>query len=80
MASKFWMVYGESPNGSALGYPTFKHPTKLSAQNEAGRLANKFPNEYFYVLEAFSRVIKNEVQWSDLEEPPQEAYNKDVPF
>lgn len=45
--SKFWMVW--SPTGRA---PTYRHPTKKSAQDEATRLANQCPGNPFIVLAA----------------------------
>lgn len=49
---KFWMVY-------RLGnqMPSKSHITEAEAETEARRLASKYPEEQFYVLETRSVVI-----------------------
>lgn len=44
---KFWMVWNP-----ARYAPTYKHPSKESAQAEAGRLARMNPGQHFWVMEA----------------------------
>ena len=72
---KFWMVIGAGRPGG----PTFRHPTKQSAKNEAERLARSNPGDEFTVLESLATVVRSEVQWemNDLDgsEPDDE-----VPF
>lgn len=48
MGEKFWMVCGPFNN------PKFRHPTRVSAEQEAERLAKLHPNDSFFVLEAVS--------------------------
>lgn len=50
MGEKFWMVCGPFNN------PKFRHPTKLSAEQEAERLAKLHPQDKFYVMEAVGVV------------------------
>ena len=45
------------------GTPTFRHPTKQSAQHEAERLARNNPGQEFTVLESLATVVKNDLQW-----------------
>jgi hypothetical protein len=54
---RFWMVFNDSVTGRA---PTWKHPTKEAAQQEAERLAALNPGIRFWVLEAqgFMRVSR----------------------
>lgn len=75
---KFWMVYGLE-----RGRPTYKHPTKESAQNEAKRLASQFPGELFVVLAAVDafKVQVAPVEAVKLRKPTQaELMDLEVPF
>lgn len=57
----FWVVWRE--NG---GYPTYKHVTRLSAMNEAERLAISNPGVTFHVLQSMcSCSHKAPVDWVD---------------
>jgi hypothetical protein len=47
LAEKFWMVW--NPSGRA---PTYRHPTKASALDEARRLAESNVGQHFFVLKA----------------------------
>lgn len=68
-ADKFFMVLG-------MGVPTYRHATIGSASREAERLAREYPGQEFIVLEALAIVKKSDVQWSRLNEVPDD----DVPF
>lgn len=52
----FWMVW--NPNGSA---PTVCHKSEALAQGEANRLARQHPGQNFYVLQAITETVKNDV-------------------
>lgn len=45
--NRFWMVYGHGRSA-----PTYRHPTKDSAQREAKRLAQLNPGSTFTVLKS----------------------------
>jgi hypothetical protein len=61
---RFWLVW--NPEGRS---PTCKHPSRESAQTEAGRLAKTFPGQRFWVLEAqgFMRIV-NPCAWTPAED------------
>lgn len=61
---KFWMVW--SPSGSA---PTIKHSSEGGAECEAIRLARACPGKFFYVLEAGSAYVKDDVRRIVLDDP-----------
>lgn len=47
---RFWLVW--CPEGRKP--PKYQHNIKESAEREAARLAEKYPGEEFYVMEAIS--------------------------
>lgn len=55
---KFWMVYG-----LVKCSPSIKHVKETAAEDEARRLAAKHPGTEFYVLQAVSRAVKQEVRF-----------------
>lgn len=61
MSIQFWLVW--NPDGRS---PSFRHPTRLSAESEAARLARLNPGATFYVLEPVCRVIKSDVIFTDM--------------
>jgi hypothetical protein len=68
---KFWMVMADvaESNGdqSAAYLPRYRHPSELSANHEAERLARAHPGCAFIVLEVKRGVKKADVQWSEAE-------------
>jgi hypothetical protein len=60
---RFWLVWREhGMTGEERWYPRKLHYTLESAQDEAGRLAGKYPSEKFYVVRA--------VGYAQTENPP----------
>lgn len=55
---KFWMVCG--PYNS----PKRRHPTELSAQQEADRLAKMHPGDAFFVMEAIGVSVQKSSTYS----------------
>lgn len=62
-ATKFWVVW--SPQS---GPPIVRHAQKMTATNEAHRLAQQHPGHEFFVLEALGCAQKVIVQWTELTE------------
>lgn len=54
-SGKFYMVVGSG------NQPKIRHPDKVTAANEAERLAKANPGSEFYVLEAVSVSVANDV-------------------
>jgi len=69
----FWMVWNEQ--GQA---PRYKHPTKVSAQREAERLARLNRGQSFIVLESVQACISNDVLVVDMR--PADSRSEDMPF
>ena len=53
---KYWMVHSHS-----FGPPTYRHTTRVSAENEAKRLAREHQGRHFFILEATDVVMKEDV-------------------
>lgn len=71
---KFWLVW----NGKTgpFNIPKFEHLDKVSADEEAKRLARLNPGTRFYVLEALRYWEKNDMKVVDLENVDSE----EIPF
>lgn len=67
----FWMVVGDGPT-------SHRHPTQLSAEAEARRLAQKCPGQWFFVTEATSAHRKVDVESVTLRD--RFPLDKDIPF
>lgn len=50
----FWMVAGDGPS-------RYRHESRYEAEREAKRLAALNPDQWFFVVEAVSAHIKNDV-------------------
>lgn len=61
-AEKFWMVKGRGPTN-------YCHDSRISAEEEAKRLARENPGQLFAVLEAVTAFKKPDVERVDLEDP-----------
>jgi len=59
----FWLVW--NPAGKA---PTYKHPTKPLAEQEAERLARLNKGETFHVLQAIANCKVQDIFWEHCEE------------
>lgn len=60
----FWMVW--TPGGTE---PTFRHISRVSAENEADRLSRRHAGQIFFVLCAETAFRRIEVQRQRLHEP-----------
>lgn len=49
---RFWMVWNQNSRA-----PTYKHPSRASAETEAARLARENPGHHFLVLKAVGGKI-----------------------
>lgn len=74
MSTRFWMVYGLHQ-----GAPTARHKTEQSAVEEAKRLARKFPDVEFFVLETTHHVVKRDVDVTEIHRESRNHFD-DVPF
>lgn len=59
-SKKFWMVCGP------FNSPKYRHPTELSAQQEADRLAKMHPGDAFFVMEAIGVSIQKSSTYNKL--------------
>ncbi|NTG01854.1 DUF2188 domain-containing protein [Rhizobium rhizogenes] len=73
---KFWMVFGRGQ-----GRPTYLHNSEQSALDEAKRLARLAPEVEFFVLETTHRVVKRDVDVTNLGLVRGSVFNADdIPF
>lgn len=72
MPEQFWMVSGPGPCSS-------RHASREAAETEAKRLARLRPEHWFYVVEAVSAHIKDDVKSVSLRDRVS-GHPDDLPF
>lgn len=70
---KFWLVKGSGP-------ASVHHPSRVSAEAEAHRLARIHPGAPFAVMEAVTVFQKIDVERIDLDAEPADLDVDDTPF